>query len=91
MSERATSYPTSFLEERGNGNPELKQLELPPALLNRVNMLQVRFDNPLVEMKDGVCLGCFMNQPSHHKQKVQEGDGFGICENCGRVLYWEED
>jgi predicted nucleic acid-binding Zn-ribbon protein len=64
-------------------------LELSPEKVEYYHSIQKRFLNPIVEMRNGVCLGCFMVLSSHQQQMVKCDDGYGICESCGRILYYE--
>jgi predicted nucleic acid-binding Zn-ribbon protein len=64
-------------------------LELSPEMVEYYHAIQKRFLNPIVEMRNGVCLGCFMVLSSHQQQIVKSEDGYGVCETCGRILYYE--
>ena len=81
------------MEEKSASLPResLRQLDLPPELIDHYKSLQRRYSNPIVELRNGVCLGCFMSLASSHKQQVVSSEkGFGICEFCGRILSYEE-
>ncbi|MBN1900295.1 hypothetical protein JW926_03100 [Candidatus Sumerlaeota bacterium] len=64
-------------------------LDLSPEMTEYFHSIQKRLPNPIVEMRNGVCLGCFMVLSSHQQQLVKSEDGYGICETCGRILYYE--
>jgi len=69
---------------------EMRQLALPPNLLNYLKSIKRRFRNPLVEMSNGICMGCFMALSSGQRQKIENETTYGVCESCGRILYYEE-
>jgi predicted nucleic acid-binding Zn-ribbon protein len=69
---------------------EMRQLALPPNLLHYCKTIQRRFSNPLIEMRNGVCTGCFMSLSSGQRQKIENETTYGVCESCGRILYYEE-
>jgi predicted nucleic acid-binding Zn-ribbon protein len=64
-------------------------LDLSPEMTEYYHSIQKRFLNPIVEMRNGVCLGCFMVLSSHQQQIVKNDDGYGVCESCSRILYYE--
>lgn len=64
-------------------------IDLSPEKTDYYHSIQKRFLNPIVEMRNGVCVGCFMVLSSHQQQMVKSDDGYGICESCGRILYYE--
>jgi hypothetical protein len=34
------------------------------------------------------CLGCFVTLPTSVQPRPGETDSLGLCESCGRILYW---
>ena len=64
-------------------------LNLSPEMTDYYHSIQKRMPNPIVEMRNGACLGCFIVLSSHQQQSVIN-DGYGVCETCGRILYYEE-
>jgi predicted nucleic acid-binding Zn-ribbon protein len=89
MSDKVMAATKSFLESRSSVNSEMRQLELSPDLLRYHKSVQKRFRNPIVEVRNGVCLGCFIGLSSGQKQEIENGNGYGVCEACGRILYFE--
>ena len=90
MSDKLKTVEENLLQNREAVTTEMRQLELPPKILSHFNNIRKRFSNPIVELRNGVCLGCFMSLSSSQKQQVESGDGYGVCEACSRVLYYEE-
>jgi len=41
-----------------------------------------------VPVKNDICLGCFLRQPTSIGVKGREDEQIFTCENCGRMLYW---
>lgn len=48
-------------------------------------------ERAIVPVKDGVCSGCFISIPPMRQDKIRTMDEIIYCENCGRILVWEED
>lgn len=48
-------------------------------------------DRAIVSVKDGVCQGCFVTIPPMRLDIIRRMDSLEVCENCGRILVWEED
>ncbi len=47
-----------------------------------------RHGRAVVPVEAGVCLGCFMGLPTSHQRGPNRDADVGVCENCGRILYW---
>lgn len=45
----------------------------------------------IVSVKNGVCQGCFVTIPPMRLDIIRRMDSLEVCENCGRILIWEED
>lgn len=45
----------------------------------------------IVSVKNGVCQGCFVTIPPMRLDIIRRMDSLEVCENCGRILVWEED
>jgi len=88
MSEKETLTAGSLLVHRNTIVTQLPQLDLPPHLMEHYHIIRKRFANPIVEMRNGTCLGCFMVLSSHNQQKIKSGE-YDMCETCGRILYYE--
>ncbi|MCK4597869.1 hypothetical protein KAU04_07495 [bacterium] len=42
-------------------------------------------------MRKRACGGCFKTLPPQKIQEVRRTDSILTCENCGRILYWDEN
>jgi predicted nucleic acid-binding Zn-ribbon protein len=47
-------------------------------------------DRAIVPVKNGVCTGCYVTIPPMRIDRIHTMDSLEICENCGRILIWEE-
>ncbi len=45
----------------------------------------------IVPVKGGVCQGCFVTIPPMRLDIIRRMDSIEFCENCGRILIWEEE
>ncbi len=57
-------------------------------LLFRYERLRGKLKRAVVPVKNDVCLGCFLRQPTSIGAQGREGMDIFTCENCGRMLYW---
>jgi predicted nucleic acid-binding Zn-ribbon protein len=57
-------------------------------LLFRYIRLREKLKRAIVPVKNEICLGCFLRQPTSIGAKGREDDQIFTCENCGRMLYW---
>lgn len=48
-------------------------------------------DRAIVPVQGGVCQGCFVTIPAMRLDIIRRMDSIEFCENCGRILIWEED
>jgi predicted nucleic acid-binding Zn-ribbon protein len=48
-------------------------------------------ERAIVPVKNGVCTGCYVTIPAMRIDLIRAMDTLEICENCGRILIWEED
>jgi predicted nucleic acid-binding Zn-ribbon protein len=44
----------------------------------------------IVEVKNAVCQGCYMNIPPQMYNELQRGNSLKYCPSCARVIYWQE-
>ena len=85
----------AILEERhlgikGSLTGDMRKLDLPPELMSYCQTMQKRFSDPIVEVRNGTCLACFINLSSSERQVIESGNGYGVCGSCGRILYYED-
>jgi hypothetical protein len=57
-------------------------------LLSRYERLRAKLKRAVVPVKNDICLGCFLRQPTSRGARGREEDMIFTCENCGRMLYW---
>ena len=57
-------------------------------LLFRYERLRAKLKRAIVPVKNDICLGCFLRQPTSIGSKGREESELFTCENCGRMLYW---
>lgn len=75
---------------RSTAEADMHQLNLSPELIRYCQIISRRYKNPVVELRSGVCTGCYMGLSSAKRQDIETGDGYDICEHCGRIIYYEE-
>jgi len=67
------------------------QVDLSPELIDYYHSILRRFSDPIVEMRNGVCMGCCMVLSPHNQQKIKSGEGgYDICEACGRIVHCDD-
>ena len=47
-----------------------------------------RYGRAVARVRARVCLGCFVTLPTSVQPRPGETDSLGLCESCGRILYW---
>jgi hypothetical protein len=61
---------------------------LEPSLMNRFNKIsKMNQGLAVVNVKNEVCMGCFMNIPPQLYIEVQRGKALISCPQCSRILY----
>ena len=61
---------------------------LAPSLMNRFNKIsKMNQGLAVVNVKNEVCMGCFMNIPPQLYIEVQRGKSLISCPQCSRILY----
>jgi predicted nucleic acid-binding Zn-ribbon protein len=48
-------------------------------------------DRAIVSVQGGVCHGCYVTIPPMRLDIIRRMDSIEFCENCGRILIWEEE
>ncbi len=65
---------------------------LNPKLLRQFNEnASVNAGLAVVEVKDQLCRGCFLNIPPQLYIEVQRGNTLILCPQCNRILYYKEE
>lgn len=76
------------------GYEELKQAreetaeKISKPNLSRYERLRSKLKRAIVPVKNDICLGCFLRQPTSTGKQGRERSEILTCENCGRMLYW---
>jgi len=80
-------FSTTGVDELKKAREDLSsQIDRP--LLARYERLRAKLKRAVVPVKNDVCLGCFLRQPTSRSVYGREDDQIFTCENCGRILYW---
>ena len=68
---------------------KMEELEkkVSPALMSRYKRVRLHHNIPIVEVREGKCSGCNMALPSLAIRRLVGEDMILECENCGRLLY----
>jgi hypothetical protein len=60
------------------------------GLLSRYNTIKAaRKDQPLAEIKEGICSGCRLQLPPQLISEVKRSEDLHTCPYCRRMLYWD--
>jgi predicted nucleic acid-binding Zn-ribbon protein len=62
-----------------------------PTLMNRYKRVRQHHNIPVVEVRDGKCSGCNMSLPSLSIRRLVAEDMILECDNCGRLLYADNE
>ncbi len=65
---------------------ELIRAELDKALLDRFDRLMDRYGFAVAEVKDGTCMGCYINIATGMSSAIEGSNDIYVCENCGKFL-----
>jgi predicted nucleic acid-binding Zn-ribbon protein len=62
---------------------------LDPSLMNRfIKISKMNKGSAVINVKNEVCMGCFMNIPPQLYIEVQRGNSLISCPQCSRILYY---
>ncbi len=72
---------------------KMEELEkkVSPTLMNRYKRVRQHHNMPVVEVRDGKCSGCNMSLPSLAIRRLIGEDMILECDNCGRLLYADNE
>ena len=72
---------------------KMEELEkkVSPSLMTRYKRVRQHHGMPVVEVRDGKCSGCNMSLPSLAIRRLVGEDMILECENCGRLLYADQN
>ncbi|MBQ5992483.1 MAG: hypothetical protein IJL62_08125 [Clostridia bacterium] len=62
-----------------------------PTLMTRYKRVRQHYGTPVVAVRDGKCSGCNMSLPSLAIRRLIGEDMILECENCGRLLYADNE
>jgi predicted nucleic acid-binding Zn-ribbon protein len=62
-----------------------------PSLMAKYKRVRQHYGTPVVEVRGGKCSGCNMSLPSLAIRKLVGEDMILECENCGRLLYADNE
>lgn len=87
-----------LLEETKNQFAELTSMRAslaqgvkPNLLRTYERILRSREDSAVVQLARGGCGGCGTRIPPQRMMEIRELKQIFYCENCGRILVWQED
>ena len=89
-------YDTEFKKDSAQlqklrADIEKEAAKVEPKLLERYRSIKQHCTPPMARLIDGQCSGCFMSLPSATLLELKEGNRIVECDNCGRILYIEEN
>lgn len=89
-------YDTEFKKDSSQlqklrADIEKEAAKVEPKLLERYRSIKQHCTPPMARLIDGQCSGCFMSLPSATLLELKEGNRIVECDNCGRILYIEEN
>lgn len=65
---------------------KLRQL-IPEQIISHYDRFVKAGKVPVVGVRNGVCLGCFVRLASGSHQRLIRQDDLNLCENCGRYIF----
>ncbi len=77
--------------EKLRANVEQASKGIEPALIARYKAIKQHRPNPMAKLVGDRCEGCKMQLPSGVLQNLKTEGNIVECENCGRILYVEEE
>lgn len=72
------------------GKVEAASKTMDVAMLEKYKEVKQHITPPMSKLVNGQCSGCFMSLPSATLSRLK-GDAIVLCDNCGRILYNEEN
>jgi len=78
------------IKELENKVQKLKST-LDDEILSKYENLKTKKTKPISKLDDDKCTGCHMSIPSVVVSKVKKGKEVVYCDNCGRMLYYEQE
>jgi predicted nucleic acid-binding Zn-ribbon protein len=80
-----------LLDEYVNRQKEIGK-NLDPALMTQfARISKMNNGSAVVNVKDEVCMGCFMNIPPQLYIEVRRANSLITCPQCSRILYYKPE
>ncbi len=76
--------------EKAQENIERISKELSPAILKKFKDLEESKGSAAAKSDNGVCQGCKMRISAVTADKIKKGYNVVYCDNCGRILYYND-
>lgn len=61
---------------------------LEPPIERRFRDLASTLDRAVAPVLNGICYGCFVATPTAWASEANRNDTLGVCDHCGRFLYY---
>lgn len=61
------------------------------ALLRQYEHSRKQPGTRVAPVRKGACGGCYRQLPAQHRSNVRRNDHVFLCENCGRILVWDDE
>jgi len=61
---------------------------LDPRIQRRYLDISATMDRAVAPVLNGICYGCFVATPTARSSEPGRNDSVGVCEHCGRFLYF---
>jgi predicted nucleic acid-binding Zn-ribbon protein len=61
---------------------------LDPGIQRRYLDLISTLDRAVAPVLNGICYGCFVATPTAWSSEAGRNDSLGVCDHCGRFLYY---
>lgn len=74
---------------RADGEARIAKIreQIPEQILGHYDRLKRSNKIPVVEVRNGICLGCHLTLTRGLAVRLQSADDLHICEHCGRYIY----
>lgn len=70
---------------------EREAAKVDPQMLEKYHSIKMHCVPPMAKLVGGQCSGCFVSLAGATLLEVKNGDRIVECDNCGRILYLDEE